>query len=231
MSLNGEILELLNKKGCNIVGFADLRCLAEESHKNFNYGILIALSFSKEAMKENNMGLPQRYYSEHESMNHILKDLKGIIVDFLNGKGYDAAVKTPSSIIDGETLRSQLPQKTIATLSGIGWIGKNAMLITDETGSALRLTVILTNAPLDCGVPVMNSKCPQNCTVCADVCPGKAPLGGLWEAGIDRDKFFNAYACRDAGRDRAKRLLNIDKMFCGLCISICPFTKKGLGYE
>jgi hypothetical protein len=53
VSLNIEIIELAQTKGCKIVGFADLRCLPNEARKNFDYGILFALAFSKEAMQEN----------------------------------------------------------------------------------------------------------------------------------------------------------------------------------
>ena len=231
MSISNEIKTRLKDSGCDIVGFADLRCLPKEARQNFDYGILIALSFTKEAMRENKNGSPQRYYDEHEPMTRRLQELRKLVADFLVGRGYEAVTNTPASIVNDDTLRSLLPQKTVATLSGIGWIGKCAMLVTNEAGSALRLTVVLTDAPLDCGTPVTKSMCDPGCTVCVDVCPGKAPLGGLWEVGIDRDAFFDAHACRSAARDRAKKLLGIDESRCGLCISNCPFTKLALGYE
>ena len=231
MSLSNELREYLNELGCDTVGFADLRCLPDEARQNFDYGILIALPFSKQAMQENMNGLPQKYDEEHEPMNRRFKELKKLTADFLISRGYDAVTDTPASVINNENLRALLSQKTVATLSGIGWIGKNAMLITSKFGSAVRLTVVLTNAPLECGTPVTKSMCDPNCTICADICPGKAPLGGLWEVGVDRDMFFDAHACHKAARKRAKETLNIEQTMCGLCISNCPFTKKGLGYQ
>ena len=232
MSLNNEIIELLSRKGCDIVGFADLRGLSNEAHQGYSCGILMALSFTKEAMQENKNGFPQRYSDEHDPMTRRLRELKKLVADFITSKGYDVLVNTPASVVDDEKLRSRLPQKTLATLAGIGWIGKCALLVTNEVGSALRLTAVLTNAPLDCGTPIMKSKCDPNCTVCVDICPGKAPRGNLWEIGIDRDNFFNAHACQTAAISRAKELLNYDiDARCGLCISNCPYTKRGLGYE
>ena len=119
----------------------------------------------------------------------------------------------------------------MATLAGIGWIGKCATLVTNEVGSALRLTVVLTDAPLNCSNPVDKSMCDPDCMICINVCPGKAPLGGSWEVGVDRDMFFNAHACRLAARAHAKETLGIDETLCGLCISNCPLTKKGLCYD
>lgn len=231
MSVSNDIRELLKREGCDIVGFADLRCLSCDARQNFDYGILIALSFTKEAMQENKNGSPQRYSDEHEPMTQRLDELAFLTAEFLTDKGYKAWPKISSMIAYKDYYTTALPHKTVATLAGIGWIGKNAMLVTNEVGSALRMTVVLTNAPLDCGTPVTKSKCNPNCTVCTNICPGNAPLGGLWETGVDRDSFFNARACRTAARARAKKLLNLDETRCGLCVSNCPFTKRGLGYE
>jgi epoxyqueuosine reductase QueG len=230
MGLSDEITELLKQEGCPLVGFADLRCLPEEATQGFPYGIPIALHFTKEAMIENLNGLPQRYEDEHSPMDERFAKLKQLLSDFLTERGYEALIKTPASIMDGETLRSKLPQKTVATLAGVGWIGKTAVLVTEAFGSAVRLTSVLTNAPIECGTPVTQSKCPPNCTVCADICPAKASKGRLWEAGTDRDELLDAHACRAAARARGKEKIGIETAICGLCISSCPFTKRALGY-
>lgn len=231
MPLNNEIIALLKKEGCDIVGFADLRCLSKEARQNFDRGILIALSYSKDAMRDNKNGLAQQYYAEFTAINKRLPELATLTAQFLVGKGYKALAKQSSTVVQDEDYRTVLPHKTVATLASVGWIGKCATLVTREVGSALRLTVVLTDAPLQCGTPITKSLCPPNCTVCMDACPGKAPLGGLWEVGVDRDAFFNAHTCRLAARAHAKAALNIDETLCDLCISNCPFTQWGLGYE
>lgn len=227
--MNEEIIGLLNQEGCGIVGFADLRCLSKEVRQNFDTGILIGLSFSKEAMRDNKNGSMRRYYDEWKPMVPRLNELAALTARYLTGKGYKALAQVPSTVVSDGDWRSVLPYKTVATLAGIGWIGKCAMLVTKEAGSALRITVVLTNAPLECGTPITKSFCPPACAVCAGVCPGGAPLGGLWEAGVDRDAFFNAHACRAAARARAKEKLGIEETLCGLCIAHCPFTEQGLG--
>ena len=82
MSLNEEIIALSKENGCNILGFADLRSLPNEARKNFDYGIVFALPFSKEAMIENNNDLPQKYYDEHKPMNQIYVPAKLYMVDY-----------------------------------------------------------------------------------------------------------------------------------------------------
>ena len=45
--------------------------------------------------------------------------------------------------------QTALPHKTIATRAGIGWIGKSALLVTAKYGSAIRLSSILTDTPIE----------------------------------------------------------------------------------
>jgi epoxyqueuosine reductase QueG len=230
--LNSEITDLLNKEGCNIVGFADVSSLSKESRQNFVHGIVIGLSLSKEAMMKNKDGDPSRYYDEYLVINERLPELARMVEGFLIGRGYKALAKLPTSIVQDDDRRTVLPHKTVATLSGIGWIGKCSLLVTKVVGSALQMIVVLTDAPLECGTPTTKSQCSPDCTVCRDVCPGKAINGRIsWEAGMDRTRFFNADDCYSAARARARAKLDVDATFCGLCISNCPFTKKGLEYR
>ena len=231
MSENEEILQLLKQEDCNISGFADLRSLPKDVRQYFDYGIVLALSYSKEAMCDLKNGDMHQYYEEWKPKPARLDELAVIIEQYLVNKGYKAFAKKSSIVVYGENWRTVLPHKTVATLSGLGWIGKCAMLVTKEVGSALRLTTVLTNAPLECGTPFTKSQCPPNCNVCKEVCPGSAPLGGLWENNIDRDIFYNANACRKAARARAKALLGIEDTLCSLCVANCPFTMSALGYK
>ena len=231
MLLTDEIKAYLYGNGVLVVGFADLKCLPPEIRENFDYGIVIGLTYSKEAMRDNKNGNAKRYYAEFTPINKKLPQLAIGVAELLIKKGYKALAKVQTMIVQNDDYRTVLPHKTVATLAGIGWIGKCALLVTEEFGSALRLIVVLTNTPLDCGIPIKKSKCAENCSVCMDVCPGHAPMGGLWSQGIERDTFFNAHACRPAARAHAKAALGIEETLCGLCISNCPFTKKALGYE
>jgi epoxyqueuosine reductase QueG len=230
MRLNEEIIELLNKENCHLVGFADLHELPSEVRQNFAYGIVIGLSYSKEAMKNNLNGDMQKYYEEWQAINPRLNELALLLERYLVKRGFKAWAKVPKTVIQDQDLRTVLPHKTVATISGLGWIGRCALLVTPQVGSALRLTVVLTNAPLDCGIPVIRSMCLPSCRICVEVCPGKAPLGIAWELGHDRDDFFDAHSCYEAARNRALEKLAIEDTLCGFCMSNCPFTREGLGY-
>ena len=214
MNLNEEIIRLLKNEGCKIVGFADLRALPEEPRKGGDFGIIIGEPYKVEEMAESLEGKPQRFEQGSEAISDTLERYKKAVIEFLKIKGYKADYKYRNSVIT---------HKMIGTLAGIGWIGRCAILTTREYGPTLRLTALLTNAPVACGTPITKSLGPSDCTTCADICPVNAIKEGFWEQGIHRDEFFDVKACMKV---RQKR-----KPMCVLCISVCPFTKEGLGYE
>lgn len=117
-----------------------------------------------------------------------------------------------------------LPHKTVATRAGLGWIGKNALLVTREFGSAVRISSVLTNAKLDTGTPVDRSIC-GDCNRCTDAGLGKAVSGELWSVDRHRDEIYNPHDCRRAARERAAKE-GINATLCGMCIYVCPWTQK-----
>ena len=79
------------------------------------------------------------------------------------------------------TDNNALPERYIAYLSGIGFIGKNNMLITHEYGSYVFLGEIITDLelPEDCPDRSFEKmeryvECGEECTLCFDECPTKA---------------------------------------------------------
>lgn len=214
MTLNQELIQLLENEGCSIVGFADLRILPEEPRRGSDFGIVMGALYAAEGMRENLQGNPDRFGNDSGATFEPLDRYKKTVIKFLKDNGYKANTKY---------LNTTVTHKMVGTLSGIGWIGRCAILTTKEWGPALRLTAVLTNAPVECGTPIIKSLCPADCTACADICPTNAIKEGLWEQGIHRDTFFDVKACC---KGRQKR-----KPICGLCISVCPYTKKGFGYE
>jgi epoxyqueuosine reductase QueG len=79
-------------------------------------------------------------------------------VEFLSDHGYQACFSR-SGVTDEAGFASDLPHKTVATRAGLGWVGKSALLISDRFGAALRLTSVLTDAPLPVAKGVNVSNC------------------------------------------------------------------------
>lgn len=94
-----------------------------------------------------------------------------------------------------------MPHKTVAVCAGIGWIGKSALLVTPEFGSAVRLTSVLTDAPLTVDKIIEKSPC-EKCNVCKEACPAHAIVGNVWRQGVERDYIVNVLKCRETARKR-----------------------------
>ncbi len=220
-----EITESLSNKGASLVGFADLGEIPANTRSFLRYAISIVIALDTTTIAGIGSGPTQEYYSEYGRVNALLSDLGEHAASVLREYGYEAVSKAPTSVgIDLKTHSTLLPHKTVATRAGIGWIGKCALLVTKEYGSAIRLTTILTNARLDTAAPVNHSSC-GDCMVCVNLCPGNAPSGKNWNVDIHRDSFYDPFSCRRAAREQAAKV-RIKETICGICISVCPWTRK-----
>jgi epoxyqueuosine reductase QueG len=118
-------------------------------------------------------------------------------------------------------LEGTISHKIAANLAGLGWIGKNCLLITPEYGPRVRLATVLTDAPLKTGKPITN-RC-EECSRCIEICPISAFTGVSFDPAEPRDVRFRAHKCKDYTDKRAKRM---GEGICGLCVHICPFGTK-----
>jgi len=209
-----------------MVGFADLREISSDILDACTTGISIAVALDPRIV----VGIQDRptpeYYEEYNRVNSLLDKLGQQVAQYLTEHGERAEwLPATEGHIDAETLSTPLPHKTAATLAGLGWIGKCALLVTREYGSAVRITTVLTNAPITTGKPVATSLCGK-CTACVDDCPGRASSGRNWNVDLHRDSFFDAFACREAAHKLAREYIGVDNSICGKCIVVCPWTKK-----
>jgi len=105
--------------------------------------------------------------------------------------------------------------------AGFGQLGKHGSMISDEMGSAFRLTPILTDMPLtadearDIGVDDFCS----TCQLCARECPTgaitheKQMVNGVLKWYVDFDKCVPAFN---------------ELYACGLCLAVCPWSRPGV---
>jgi epoxyqueuosine reductase QueG len=112
-----------------------------------------------------------------------------------------------------ETLKADFSFKYTAYHAGVGNFGMNHLLITKDFGPKVRMTAILTNAPLGrdkkTELPFINDAC-SKCMKCIEICPVDALTA---EGVIHREK------CADY-------MFNVlGGLRCGLCIKVCPLNQ------
>jgi epoxyqueuosine reductase len=115
-----------------------------------------------------------------------------------------------------------VPERELAQLAGLGWIGKNMMLIHPEIGSFTFIGVVLTDADLEPDLPFEADRC-GTCRRCLDACPTQAFAG-------PRD--LDARACisyltiehRGEFTDTQASQVGAWLFGCDVCQDVCPWN-------
>jgi epoxyqueuosine reductase len=160
-----------------------------------------------------------------DTLSQLLK-LQKHAVQFLKARGYRALAIPPDSDRKNGTFISKLyslfTHKMAATSAGLGWIGKNGLLISPDFGPRLSLVTVLTDAPIEPDGPMEKSLC-GDCSLCVQYCPSQAITGAEWSRSAPYVELVRLDACRS--HKKAKRLTE-GKPNCGLCINICPYGRR-----
>ncbi len=222
-----RLREILMERGASLVGYADLHEVWADVRHHLPRGISIAVALDPRIIAGIDKGPTRAYLQEYERVNGLLNDLATFTADYLHNLGYRAkAFQSSVAYVDPLTCAAPFQHKTVATRAGLGWIGKGALLITRLYGSAVRLSSVVTDAPLTVGWPMNHSHCGP-CDACVRACPGGAIKGINWRVGMFREDLYDAHACRETALDLAGRV-GVQRTICGVCINVCPWTQRYL---
>lgn len=121
---------------------------------------------------------------------------------------------------------SAVLERTWAALAGLGWIGKNKLLIHPQYGSYLFLAEVFLSEETGAKPNPMPSYC-GNCTRCLDACPAKAFTP---EGLLDSNRCISYLTLEKRGEFDAP--LEIQSKTgtwiagCDICQEVCPFNTK-----
>ncbi|MPM18662.1 Epoxyqueuosine reductase [bioreactor metagenome] len=221
MDITEELLSLMREHGADLAGCADLQDLG----CGWPRGLAVARRIPAEVLSDMENGPTRLYYDTYHALNAALNELVLTAEDFLTARGYSAWAQTTDRVVTVHE-RTLLPHKSIAMRAGLGWIGKSNLLVTPQYGSAVRLSTLVTDAPLMPGVPIPESRC-GSCTSCLKACPAGAIRGTLWHLGTDRDEMFDMPACDAKAKAMSFQNYGISTTLCGQCFLKCPYTIRG----
>jgi epoxyqueuosine reductase len=157
----------------------------------------------------------------YDAINDRLDDIASLVAGELQRAGYRAYSLLSSKRVDSERICALFSHKLAAHLAGLGWIGKSCLLVTPEHGPRVRFVSVLTDAPLDAGVP-MDEAC-GDCTECAEICPTSAIIGHSFDENEPREARFDAWKCESYlnSTEQSGR-----SAVCGMCLYVCPHGRK-----
>ena len=216
---DGEVLkDYLIGEGISKVGFTKVN-LSE--FPSLDYGVALVLKLPRQAIQVLLDDDFMRYWKIFHNQIDILTDIALKAESLIKDNGYDAfALTMQRNECDMEKLLSKLPYKTLATTSGLGWIGRSALFVCEEYGSAVALSGILTDMPLDVGQPITDSYC-DDCEECQKACPVDAINPKKWNSRLNRSDIIDIEACSEYVIDQFKSGLG-----CSKCLSNCKLTQE-----
>jgi epoxyqueuosine reductase len=152
-------------------------------------------------------------YTQGRDYHYVVGSMLKSISSFIEKMGGNAVYFTDNNL---------LPEKYIASQCGVGFIGKNNLIITEKYGSFVFLGEIITDLDMEADSPSVQ-KC-GSCSLCSNACPTKS---------------LNADNCFDKGSDECLSYITQKKdiedkwltkfggrMFgCDTCQRICPYNK------
>jgi epoxyqueuosine reductase len=181
--------------------------------------VMLAINYRTEEPRsvEANEGRVARYAWGTADYHDLLREKLRQLSDFLHQQ-------RPGCTTRGVVDTAPLLERDFARLAGLGWFGKNTMLLNKRAGSWLLLAGLLTDIELEPDAPHETSHC-GTCTRCLDVCPTDAfPEPYV----LDARKCISYLTIelktpipRELRDDVGEWLFG-----CDLCQDVCPWNRK-----
>jgi epoxyqueuosine reductase len=150
------------------------------------------------------------YFHHYRQVNNQLDRIGLRLADTLQNAGYRALPVPASQVIEREPMRAHVSHKHLAWAAGLGYRGRNNLLVHDRYGAQVRYVSVLTDLALVAGVP-----CEGTCGACR-ACVAACPAAAIQ----DDPAAFDLGACY-AKLTEFTRLPFIGQHICGVCVKAC----------
>lgn len=172
--------------------------------------------YSKEKQEEANNGFS--IYTKRLDYHRVVKKYLDQIVSFIETLGGQAI-----ALVDSNTL----PERYIAYLAGVGFIGKNNMIITEKYGSYVFLGEIIMNLELPCAEQRKHSELMQfkecgNCENCLKECPTKS----INKKRCNPNICLSYFTQKKELTMQEMKLLKGNIFGCDFCQLKCPYNQQ-----
>ncbi len=174
--------------------------------------------------------------SSRESPNHgqiaryaVGRDYHDVLRSRLNHLGGWLEHAIPGCKTRGVVDSAPLAEREFAARAGLGWFGKNTMLIDQGAGSYFFLSGLLATVALPTHQPIKVDHC-GTCTACLDICPTDAlPQPRV----LDATRCISALTIEDRGPVEGGLRSHFGNWIfgCDLCQEVCPWNRHAPGTE
>ena len=213
MDVENQLLDSALTWGADYFGIADLSPARDtileqggteiaEYPRSISIGIALLHPIVDQLLRRQERAVAVSYRSHcYDIINSRLDEIISRIASVLQRGGHRAFPVPASKRVDDGRICAIFSHKLSAHLAGLGWIGKNCLLITPDMGER-------------CG----------DCRECINICPVRAFTGQPFRAGEPRAARFDAskcdrYFCKMKEKDT-------ETAICGLCLYTCPYGRQ-----
>lgn len=167
--------------------------------------------------------------NDYNTRLKISKYAKGIDYHFVMKEGLSkllSFIQQNHTNVKGRAFVDSAPllERALAQKAGLGWIGKNAMLIHKELGSFVFIGELVVDIELAYDKPYRKEHC-GSCSLCLNNCPASAIVSPKI---IDARRCISYLTIEKRGEldDYDKQVLNNWIFGCDACQDVCPWNKK-----
>ena len=212
-----RIKEESQQWGGDLFGVADLSQaqlatynLSAKTVSELPFGISIGIRLSDVVLEDIDDHPTMLYLHHYRQANYILDRIAYHVAALIQHMGGKALPIAASQIVDWEGQKGHLSHKGLAQAAGLGWLGRNNLIVHPEYGARIRLVSVLTDLPLQVDGPLGGS-CGE-CRQCIPLCP----------AGAIKEEFekFDHLGCFEKLKEFRNKY-NIGQYICGVCIKAC----------
>ncbi|MEX0739166.1 MAG: tRNA epoxyqueuosine(34) reductase QueG [Pseudohongiella sp.] len=198
----------------------DLRLHPEELHPGTVRVLSVRMDYSLESkqsltpLKNKHKAYISRYArgrDYHKLIRKRLQQLADRITELAGPMGYRAFVDSAPVL-----------ERALAEKAGLGWIGKNTMLLNKKAGSWFFLGELFTDLPLPVDAPV-SGHC-GSCTACLDICPTQA-FAGPNQLDARRCISYLTIELKGSIPEHLRAAIGNRVFGCDDCQLICPWNK------
>ncbi|MDH4130363.1 MAG: tRNA epoxyqueuosine(34) reductase QueG [Gemmatimonadota bacterium] len=178
--------------------------------------------------------LDNYYYTETTDQPHRDQQVK--LARYARGEDYhrntfERLQALAAYLIDGGAATARpyldtgpLQERELAQRAGLGWIGKNTMLIRPGVGSWFFIGCVLTDLALELDAPFTSDHC-GSCTQCLDACP----TGAFVEPRmLDATRCISYATIEQKGAIGAELASHMAgwAFGCDICNEVCPWNER-----
>jgi epoxyqueuosine reductase QueG len=207
-------------EGIDLFGVADISKVRDEFKlapaisQKLDKAICLGVMLSGAVLAEIDIVPTKLYFHHYKIVNSFLDHIALRLCNIIQKKGFLALAIPATQIIDWEKNIGHLSHRKLGFLAGLGWIGRNNLLVNEKFGSQFRLASVLTNMPLK--VDKAGGKDCGQCRLCVKICPAQAIQES--PADFDHQKCFDKLKSFQHQRQ-------VEQFVCGVCVNTCRGSK------